>query len=254
MEIWYILAGFFVAVLVGLTGVGGGAVMTPLLIVGFDIPAIIAVGTDLVYAAVSKSIGAYIHRKRGNIRWDLVKSLAMGSIPGSILSVYSLSLFESAQLVEQLITTTLGFCLILTALFILNRERIKKNRFSNQQKTSNHHYRLVIAGFFIGVLVTLSSIGAGALTAAVIMALYPDIDSKTLVGTDLTHALPLAIIAGLAHTGFGHVDFFLLTYLLIGSIPGVWLGVKFGHHLPDSTLKKALGWILILIGAKFIFS
>jgi len=258
MELLHTLAGFLVGILVGLTGVGGGALMTPLLVLVFGVPTLTAIGTDLAYAAITKSTGVCCHRQQGSIRWDLVKHLAIGSIPGSLLSLLLLSSFKTSVEVEHVITIVLGFCLLITATLLLFRDKLGKLSFlPNDNKLENRpkQYRLLnIAGFFIGVLVTLSSIGAGALTAAVIFVLFPNLDSRTLVGTDLTHALPLAVIAGAGHLGLGNVDLTLLGSLLIGSLPGVFIGVRLGRLVPEQILRKVLAWLLIILGMKFIYS
>jgi len=259
MEVLQSLAGFLVGILVGLTGVGGGALMTPLLIIVFGVPTITAIGTDLAYAAVTKSAGVCYHRKLSSIRWDLVKHLALGSIPGSLFSLIILGIFQTqsseTEGIDSIITMLLGFCLVVTALLILMRNKLNGLEKLKKYNCNLSTYKtLNIAGFFIGILVTLSSIGAGALTAAIIFVLYPNLESRTLVGTDLAHALPLAIIAGFGHFSLGNVDTWLLFSLLIGSLPGVFIGVRLGRLLPDQIIKNLLAWLLIILGIKFIYT
>lgn len=268
MEWIQTIAGFGVGVLIGLTGVGGGALMTPLLILLLGVPALTAVGTDLAYAAITKTAAVGCHGKQKSIRWDMVKRLAWGSIPAALLSLLVLSLWQLNQNpahssvasngMENGISIILGCCLLLTAVLILLRENLKRLSQSSIFSEAFGHIKaqnlLIFSGLVIGVLVTFSSVGAGALTAAVIFTLFPSVDSRTLVGTDLAHALPLTIIAGLGHLGLGHVDFQLLLSLLLGSLPGVFIGVRLGKQLPDPIVRNGLAGILLILGIKFIYS
>ena len=251
----YIVAGAAVGFIVGITGIGGGALMTPLLLL-FGFPPNIAVGTDLMYASITKASGVYSHHKQKHVEWKLVKLLALGSIPAALITGYSLqNLFADSEGYEALIKNSLGFMLLLTAFVVIFRKQIQ--RFTiRSQSASNEKLRdflTVAMGIVLGVLVTLTSVGAGAIGTAVLMLLYPALRSSHIVGTDIAHAVPLTAAAGLVHMSLGNVDFGLLFALLVGSIPAIQLGSKVSHHLPDGVLKPLLASILFFLGAKYAF-
>lgn len=248
-------AGFVVGLLVGFTGVGGGALMTPFLIFYGLAPAV-AVGTDLVYAAITKTGGLILHHRRGTVQWRIVALLASGSLPAAAASITVLRhLAESGIDYEPLITSTLGISLILTSLFLLLRSR--KNAATTQPGT--HKARIpcgvgactVVGGALLGVLVTLSSVGAGALGAAILMLLYPRLRTVNVVGIDIAHAALLTAASGFGHVQLGTVDFTLLWHLLIGSIPGIALGTRLGGKLPELFVRRALGALLLSVGVSF---
>lgn len=243
------LIGAVVGLLVGLTGVGGGSIMTPLLLM-FGIPPQIAIGTDLLYASITKSSGLLAHQKQGHIRWEIVKYMAMGSIPASIVTAIILLLFKDSAPYTQYLTQILGAMLIFTAIVLLVRNKLAKSSkalfFQENSNTS-----VLVMGVILGVLVTLSSVGAGAIGTAVLLLLYPALASKYIVGTDIAHAVPLTLIAGLGHLGLGHVDFNLLGGLLIGSIPATVLGSMLSSKIPSSLLRYILIIILLTLGIKF---
>ena len=250
----YILAGAGVGFIVGITGIGGGALMTPLLLL-FGFPPNIAVGTDLMYASITKASGVISHHRQKHVEWKLVKLLAMGSIPAALITGYSLqNVFEDSDSYEALIKSSLGVMLLLTAFVIIFRKQLQ--RFTLRSKSNNEKTRDVITfamGIVLGILVTLTSVGAGAIGTAVLMLLYPALRSSHVVGTDIAHAVPLTACAGLVHMALGNVDFALLFALLVGSIPAIQLGSKVSHHLPDSILKPLLASILLFLGAKYAF-
>ncbi len=254
----YILAGAGVGLAVGITGVGGGSLMTPLLIM-FGFPYNVAIGTDLLYAAATKASGVVAHAKQKTIDWKLVGYLAAGSIPASVVTAYLLdNVFTDANDYEPLLTTSLGIMLILTSLVLLFGRKLKEeaNQDNEQTRWMHRHAASITfaAGLFLGVFVTLSSVGAGALCAALLLTLYPYLPAVKVVGTDIAHAVPLTLIAGLGHLLFlGNVDFLLLGCLLIGSIPAIHLGTKIGSKLPNHVLQPGLAALLMFIGAKFVF-
>lgn len=257
MDIAYTIAGFIVGFIVGLTGVGGGSLMTPILVLVFSIKPAVAVGTDLLYAAVTKSGGVFVHQHRGTIEWKIVGLLAMGSIPATILSVLLLKGLDNAGInYDKVITYTLSLALILTSLVILFKDPIQAlSQNERFQAIRSMHRRLqspmtIIAGALIGVLVTLSSVGAGALGAAILFFLYPRMRAITIIGTDLAHAVPITAIAGLGHVHIGTVDFLLLGSLLIGSLPGIYLGSHTGANLPEKIIRPILASMLLLIGLR----
>lgn len=225
--------------------------MTPLLVLGFNIQPAIAVGTDLMYAAITKASGVWSHQKRKTIDWVIVRNLALGSIPGSISCVLVIQYFEiSDEFFGRIISVTLGFMLILTSFVIIFKDTFK-SRFKSQTNYKPSDILIICIGGILGVLVTLSSVGAGAIGSALLLILYPNLKTRMVVGTDIAHAVPLTAIAGLGHYGLGHVDFSLLFSLLIGSIPAIYLGTLIGERLPEKVLKYIVASILLAVGLKF---
>ncbi|MFQ5661200.1 MAG: sulfite exporter TauE/SafE family protein [Gammaproteobacteria bacterium] len=257
MDITYTIAGFVVGFIIGLTGVGGGSLMTPILVLVFSFKPAVAVGTDLLYAAVTKSGGIFVHQKQGTIEWKIVGLLALGSIPSTLVSLLLLKHLDTAGInYDKVITYTLSIALILTSLVLLFKTRLQalsQNERFDGIRALHHRLRkpiTVLAGVLIGALVTLSSVGAGAIGAAILFFLYPRIRATTIVGTDLAHAVPITAIAGLGHVHLGTVDFLLLGSLLIGSLPGIYLGSHTGTLLPDRILRPLLASMLFLIGLR----
>jgi uncharacterized membrane protein YfcA len=257
MDLTYTFAGFIVGFIIGMTGVGGGSLMTPILVFFFGIKPAVAVGTDLLYAAITKSGGILSHHHNKTIDWKIVGLMASGSIPSSLISVYVLKLLDSAGINhDRIITLILSIALILTSMVLLFREQLK--RFSKDEKSSTVHVlhqRLlkpvtVLSGALIGVLVTFSSVGAGALGAAFLMFLYPHLRAITIVGTDLAHAVPITAIAGLGHAQIGTVNYLLLGSLILGSLPGIYLGSHTGRILPDRLIRPLLACLLLFIGVR----
>jgi len=255
--IFYIIAGAGVGLAVGLTGVGGGSLMTPLLIL-WGVPEKIAIGTDLLYAAATKTSAMHAHHKQGTVRWKLVVTLAAASIPASLLTTLALRYLVPKELdYSPLLTHSLGFMLILTALVVFFKSRIQHdNADQNVGNTWFHQHATgvtFVAGLLLGTLVTLSSVGAGAFCAALLLILYPRLPALQVVGTDIAHAVPLTLIAGLGHLWNGNVDFELLIGLLVGSLPAVHLGAKLAVRVPNSILQPILATLLLIIGVKFAF-
>lgn len=255
----YILSGAGVGLLIGLTGVGGGSLMTPLLIL-FNIPQHIAIGTDLLYAAVTKASGVASHQKRGNIQWRIVLTMLAGSIPASIaITVLIYFYFDNASDYKHLLTKTLGIMLVVTAIVLMFRKQIQGFSAPHSSTTLNNQLQNSIkltffAGIFLGVMVTLSSVGAGAFGTAILMVLFSKLPSMHIIGTDLAHAVPLTFVAGMGHfIVLNNVDFVLLAGLLIGSIPAVSIGTKLGARLPERIMYNLLAVILLILGARFVF-
>ena len=253
-------AGALVGYAVGLTGVGGGSLMTPiLLLLGY--PAPVAIGTDLLYAGLTKSSGMYFHHRRGNVVWRTMLLLATGSIPITLLlSIWLLnSDFRNQEGFETLLTTTLGIMLLMTATVVCFQKKIQHRLSGN---LSSAHVDLpsrardvltVLLGLLLGFCVTLSSVGAGAFGAAALFLLFPMIPTVRIVGTDIAHAVPLTLVGGLGYLYNGLVDFSLLLGLLSGSIPGIWLGTHTGAFVPDKVMRTILVIALTGLGIKFAF-
>ena len=259
MDFLYVVSGFVVGFIVGMTGVGGGSLMTPILVLGFGIKPAIAVGTDLLYAAITKSGGVFVHHTKGNIQWKIVGLLATGSVPASLVSIFIIKQLDDAGVnYDKLIMSTLSIALILTALFLLLRERLQKISRSERFDTIKLMHRklrkpiTIFAGVLIGVLVTLSSVGAGVIGAAFLFFLYPRYKAIKIVATDIAHAIPITAIAGLGHAHIGTVNYILLGSLLIGSLPGIYLGSHFGTKLPDKFMRPILATILLVIGVRLV--
>lgn len=255
----YAAAGGSVGFVVGMTGVGGGSFMTPILL-AFGFPAPVAVGTDLLYAAVTKAGGVWTHRRQRTIAWSVVGLMAAGSVPASLLTMLLLRHLQREGIeYADLLTVTLGIMLVLTALVLLFRTTLLRERHQIADDASTlgalerrHARKLTfLMGIALGVLVTLSSVGAGAFGAAVLMILYPRMAMIRVIGTDLAHAVPLTAVAGLGHWHLGHVDFALLGSLLIGSLPCIWLGTKVAARVPDKLMQRGIATILLILGVRY---
>ncbi|WP_047537304.1 sulfite exporter TauE/SafE family protein [Methylotenera versatilis] len=253
--IFYILAGFVVGMLVGLTGVGGGSLMTPILLIFFNVKAAVAVGTDLLYASITKSVGIFAHGKLGNIDWKIVRLLAAGSIPASILTLLylkDLNIASDGAVIS--IKFWLGIALLLTSLSVLFRNQLaqlsKTGHWINPNYTSS---LTVILGTILGFLVTLTSVGAGALGVTALLILYPKTPITKIIGSDVAHAVPLTLVAGLGHASLGTVDYSLLGSLLIGSIPGIWIGSHLSSKVAEHWVRALLALILVYVGQKLAF-
>lgn len=247
-----IFAGAVVGFIVGITGVGGGALMTPILLF-FGIPPTTAIGTDLLYAAVTKGSGMLSHARQGHVNWSVMLKLSAGSLAGSILTYVFLRQYVDADY-SDLLKKALGIMLVITAFLLYFRPYLKK--FSMQQSFSqNTQIALTLfIGLFIGVFVTLSSVGAGAMATAALMILFPLLLPKEIVGTDIAHAVPLTLLAGIFHWTLGNVDWGLLVSLIIGSIPMVLLGSQFSSKIPAKVMHPFLASALLLLGLMYAFN
>jgi uncharacterized membrane protein YfcA len=252
------LSGFAVGLLVGLTGVGGGSLMTPLLVLVFGFKPATAVGTDLLYAAITKSGGSWVHHRHDNIDWAIAGRLALGSVPAAGLTVLLLAhLGVQSHGAAGLISVVLGVALLLTAASLVFRQRLldlARRRSASADFSHRHVAGLTVAvGAVVGVLVTISSVGAGALGVTALTFLYPQLATRRIVGSDIAHAVPLTLVAGLGHWWLGTVDVVLLVSLLLGSLPGIALGAHFAAKVPERALRGLLASVLLLIGGKLIF-
>lgn len=253
-DLMHAIAGFFVGVMVGLTGVGGGSLMTPILVLMFHQNVKTAVGTDLLYAAITKIFGSAIHGARESVDWRIFRLLATGSIPAALITVVALQyLGKVGTHTEHVILMILGGMLLLTALATLFQKRlIAFAGEHNEMKLRRAQAPTVILGAIIGVLVTISSVGAGAIGVTALLMLYPRLPVARLVGTDIVHAVPLVLVAGTGHWLIGDVNVPLLINLLVGSIPGVLIGALLSTRAPDHVLRPALAFVLTLSGLKLL--
>ena len=251
----YSLAGVLVGILVGLTGVGGGSLMTPLLVLAFGFHPATAVGTDLLYASATKTVGGAVHGWRGTVDWRLVRRLATGSVPAAALTLLVLSR-ATAQGKEtgHTITVVLGFALLATALATFFRARIVTRLAPAFDGLSARRLAIltIVLGAVLGVLVSLTSVGAGALGMTALLILYPLAPVNRLVGSDIAHAVPLTLIAGIGHWWLGSVDVGLLLSLLAGSVPGIVLGSLVASRVTDRVLTPILATTLAVVGLKLI--
>jgi uncharacterized membrane protein YfcA len=249
----YVASGFAVGLLVGMTGVGGGSLMTPLLILLFGIHPTTAVGTDLLYAAATKTGGSLVHGFGRSIHWPAVIRLACGSLPASVatmLLMWQLNLDASAQ--RTVVNLVLCFALLLTATSLIFRkaimERYRRRLEHVDEKTTA--IATVVTGVALGILVSISSVGAGAVGVTVLLLLYPRLPMATIVGSDIAHAVPLTLVAGIGHWALGSVDWSLMGVLLMGSLPGIVIGSYSALRVPEAVLRVTLAAVLILVAGK----
>ena len=259
-DLMFIFAGFFVGLVVGLTGVGGGSLMTPILIFFFDVKPYLAVGTDLLFAAFTKLGGTVKLARARIVNWRVVLHLSAGSIPAALITLYVLHTVGPASAQAQgLMTTTLGLALLLTAaatLYKAVRGKVYPTTVASGQElraaTPRHWSLSLLFGAVIGTMVTLTSVGAGAIGVTVLMILYPLLPLPRIVAADIAYAVPLTLVAGLGHASMGSVDWPLLTKLLIGSIPGIWVGSHLMTRVPERAIRSLLSVLLAYAGAKLI--
>jgi hypothetical protein len=249
-----IASGFGIGAIIGVTGVGGGSLMTPLLMGVFRLPAALAIGTDLCFAAVTKTSGALAHHREGHIDYRITGLLLAGSIPAALAMVVLMHHTGLSKGASPALTVTLGVALLLTAVTVAYRRawHAVGLRLERWLPESRKPALTIAAGALLGVLVSLSSIGAGAIGATLVLLLYPRVSAQRLVGVDIAHAVPLTLVAGLGHASLGHVDWPLLGALLIGSVPGIWLAARLTKKLPDRLVRALLCVSLVTAGLKVI--
>ncbi len=256
-QLAFVLSGLAVGFIVGMTGVGGGSLMTPILLF-FGIPPTTAVGTDLLYAAITKSGGVYVHQKQKNIDWKITLLLASASLPAALLTLVMMhQLSFEGEKVNSLIKTGLGAALIFTSLAIVFKQSLldwshRRDAIFTRLNERQRNITTILIGLVLGTVVTMTSIGAGALGTMSLFLIYPLLPTSRLVGTEIAHAVPLTLIAGLGHAGLGHVDWPLLTNLLIGSLPGIYIGSHLTGLVPDRVLRPILAVMLMLVGGKML--
>lgn len=260
MDLAYSLAGLVVGFIVGLTGIGGGALMTPILILGFGISPVVAVSTDLVYAAITKAGGVWPYARKKLVNWSVVIHLLIGSVPGALITLWVLSHIGVMEQIESVINITLGVSLILTSFAVFLRTRIRDAVINAPEKglkkvvRTHRNWITSVAGLVLGSLVTLSSVGAGALGTAMLIILFPHMTMPMIVATDLVHAVVLTSVAGIGHWQMGNLDTTLLLYLIIGSLPGVYAGSQLGTRISPKIIQPIIGALLFGIGVKFVMS
>jgi uncharacterized membrane protein YfcA len=247
------LSGLLVGLLVGLTGVGGGAVMTPLLVLVFGIHPATAVGTDLLYASATKSLGTLVHGLSHTVDWRITRRLAYGSVPGTILTLLVLSQMQLGGAAQgRVISIILGVMLVITALALLFRTPLLAVSLRHIERITPRQeaWLTVVTGLVLGVLVTISSVGAGAIGVTALLLLYPRAKAAVIVGSDIAHAVPLTLAAGLGYWYLGNIDWGLLGSLLSGSLPGIVIGSALAWHAPDVLLRPALALVLAFVSVR----
>ena len=249
----FVASGFGVGLLVGLTGVGGGSLMTPLLILLFGIHPSTAVGTDLLYAAATKTVGSTVHGWSRSIHWPAVIRLASGSIPASLLTLVLLSQLDlTGATARSLVNIVLCLALFLTAVSLIFRKALLESLHRRMERLDDATIAraTVLVGLTLGVLVSISSVGAGAIGVTALLLLYPKLPMARIVGSDIAHAVPLTLIAGIGHWAMGAIDWPLMCVLLIGSVPGIVIGSYFATRVPEMALRLLLAATLIVVAGK----
>lgn len=256
MTLTYVASGFAVGMLVGLTGVGGGSLMTPLLTLLFGINPTVAVGTDLAFASITKSAGTVVHRVRNTVHWDIVGRLCLGALPAAIVATLALKYFGALDKhIGQVIRYAIAFSVLLTVVAIIFRSRMLAwitHHPERQLQGRALAAATVIAGAALGTLVTISSIGAGAIGATILVLLYPRLSPAEVAGTDIAYAVPLTAIAAFGHWWLGSINWELLGMLLLGSLPGITIGSFAARAVPEKFLRGLLATTLTGVAAKLV--
>jgi uncharacterized protein len=256
LHVLYSMSGFAVGLLVGLTGVGGGSLMTPLLILLFGIHPATAVGTDLLYAAATKTVGTAVHGFNRTIEWRVVGLLAAGSVPLTIITIIVLgNIGIQSAAAHDLITVVLIVALFITAAALILREQIVARYAARLAAIPSQRVAIltVALGAVLGVLVSITSVGAGAIGVTALILLYPKLPTARIVGSDIAHAVPLTLVAGLGHWFLGSINVDVLASLLVGSIPGILIGSFAAPRIPETALRFVLAATLVLVATKLTF-
>jgi hypothetical protein len=254
MDLIAILIGFGVGAIVGMTGVGGGSLMTPLMMGVFGLPPAVAIGTDLWFAGLTKVSGSIAHWRHRHIDNRILLLLLAGSLPAAIATIALMHLTGITKAWSSALTFSLGIALLLTAVVVAfkstwHRVGLRLERWLPEERKAAW---TVASGALLGVLVSISSIGAGAIGATLILLLHPRLETRRVVGTDIAHAVPLTLVAGIGYASLGHVNWPMLTTLLIGSIPGIWIGAQLTRHMPERLVRGLLCASLVGAGFKVI--
>lgn len=257
MTVTYVISGFAVGLLVGLTGVGGGSLMTPLLTLMFGVSPTVAVGTDLAFASTTKVAGTFAHRFRGTVKWDIVRHLCFGALPAAVVAAIGLKYFGALDKeIAQVIRYSIAGSVLLTVIALLFRGRMQAwviRHPERQLQGRNLTITTIAIGAVLGILVTVSSIGAGAIGATLLVLLYPRLSPAEIAGTDIAYAVPLTAIAAIGHWWLGSIDWGLLATLLIGSVPGIIIGSLAARAVPEKILRGLLAMTLTAVATKLVF-
>jgi uncharacterized membrane protein YfcA len=251
------MSGFAVGLLVGMTGVGGGSLMTPLLTLLFGVAPSVAVGTDLAFASLTKGAGTITHRSRGNVQWNIVLRLCGGALPAALVATLALQKFGALNpAIGEVIRYSIAVSVLLTVVALLFRPKLlawvhASPRRQLHGRTLSH--ATVLAGALLGTLVTVSSIGAGAIGATILLMLYPRLSPAEIAGTDIAYAVPLTAIAAAGHWWLGSINWQLLAALLVGSVPGITIGAWASRAIPEGVLRTLLAATLTGVAAKLIY-
>jgi uncharacterized membrane protein YfcA len=249
----YAIAGFAIGMLVGMTGVGGGSLMTPVLILLFGIHPATAVGTDLLYAAVTKTAGSVVHGFNRTVDWRVVRRLATGSVPMTVLTIVALSYVDiNGAAARELIAGVLTVALFVTALTLIFRDKIIGRYAARISSLAPKRIAAITIGVgaVLGVLVSISSVGAGAIGVTAVILLYPKLPTARIVGSDIAHAVPLTLVAGIGHWFLGSINLDVLASLLLGSVPGILVGSYAAARIPEFALRIVLAAALLVVATK----
>jgi len=257
MDISFVISGFAVGLLVGMTGVGGGSLMTPLLTLLFGVSPAVAVGTDLAFASLTKGVGTFTHRLRGTVHWDIVGRLCLGALPAAVLASIALQHFGTLNKeIGQIIRYTIAGSVLLTVVALLFKRKMLAwiNAHPERQLQGRAlSIATIVSGAVLGTLVTISSIGAGAIGATLLVMLYPRLTSAEVAGTDIAYAVPLTAIAAVGHWWLGSINWTLLATLLVGSVPGITIGAYAARAVPERLLRGLLAITLVAVATKLVW-
>jgi uncharacterized membrane protein YfcA len=258
MDLQFVASGFAVGLLVGMTGVGGGSLMTPLLTLLFGVTPAVAVGTDLAFASLTKGVGTFTHRLRGTVHWDIVRRLCIGALPAALVASIGLKYFGTlSKEMGQIIRYTIAGSVLLTVTALLFKRKMLAwitTHPERQLQGRALHNATIFTGAVLGALVTVSSIGAGAIGATVLVMLYPRLTAAEVAGTDIAYAVPLTAIAAAGHWWLGSINWTLLLTLLVGSVPGITLGAYAARAVPERLLRGILAVTLVAVAVKLVYS
>ena len=254
MDTLHAMAGLLVGFMVGLTGVGGGSLMTPILVLLFGVSPATAVGTDLLFASCTKIVGSGVHGWKNTVDWKIVRRLASGSVPAALVTLAGISWFgRLGKETSHLILLILGTMLVITAAATLFQKQLAVFAKTHERLDEGEAlWPTVALGAVLGMAVTMSSVGAGAIGVTALLMLYPALRVSRIVGSDIAHAVPLTLVAGMGHWLIGGVDLTLLLNLLMGSVPGVVAGALLSSRSPDHILRPALAAVLLVSGIKLL--
>jgi uncharacterized membrane protein YfcA len=257
MDLSFVASGFAVGLLVGMTGVGGGSLMTPLLTLLFGVSPAVAVGTDLAFASLTKGVGTFTHRMRGTVHWEIVRRLCIGALPAALLASFALKHFGTLNKeIGQVIRYMIAGSVLLTVVALLFKRKMLAwitAHPERQLQGSALTTATIVSGAVLGTLVTISSIGAGAIGATLLVMLYPRLSAAEVAGTDIAYAVPLTAIAAVGHWWLGSINWTLLLTLLVGSLPGITIGAYAARAVPERLLRGLLAFTLVAVAAKLVF-